>query len=94
MSSESPKQNLLQLLVIALLYYAGARLSLAFAVMQEVIVMLWIPNAIVLGYLLRGTRRRVLIAALAVFAGELAADYGTFTITNRSSSQRSTSARC
>lgn len=62
---------------LALLFFYGAKLSLAFAVMPEVLVMLWIPNAIVLAALLRGRGGGYAWMA-AIVAGELAADLPTF----------------
>lgn len=66
-----------KLVVLALFFYAGAKLSLAFAVMPDVLVMLWIPNAIVLASLLRD-RKHDFVWIPAVLLGELAADFLTF----------------
>jgi len=68
-----------KVVLLAILFYAGAKLSLAFAVMPEVLVMLWIPNAIVLAALLRA-RGGGYAWVLAIFAGELAADWPTFSL--------------
>jgi diguanylate cyclase (GGDEF)-like protein len=64
-------------LLLPLLFYGGAKLSLALAVMPEVLVMLWIPNAIILAALLRG-RGYGLGWVVAILAGEIAADWATF----------------
>ena len=65
---------------LALLFFCGAKLSLAFAVMPEVLVMLWIPNAIVLAALLRGRGGGYAWAA-AIVAGEIAAHLPPFSWT-------------
>jgi len=70
--------RLIQLALIPALFVLGAKLSLAFAVMPEVLIMLWIPNSLVLAALLHyGLRRFPLFAALIVVA-QIAGDYPKF----------------
>ena len=71
----------MDLLLLALLYFAGAKLSLAFAVFPEVLVMLWIPNSIILAALLHGRGRPYPVLALLMLGAEIAADRGTFSLT-------------
>ena len=70
----------LELLLLALLFFAGAKLSLAFAVFPEVLVMLWIPNSIILAALLHERGRPYAVLAALIIAAELAADHGTFSV--------------
>lgn len=70
----------LELLLLPLLYFLGAKLSLAFAVMPEVLVMLWIPNSIILAALLRGRGKPYVVLAALIIAAEIAADHGTFSV--------------
>jgi integral membrane sensor domain MASE1 len=49
-----------KLLLLPLLFFLGAKLSLVFAVTPEVLVMLWIPNSIILAVLLHGRGRHTL----------------------------------
>jgi integral membrane sensor domain MASE1 len=56
-----PKPSILvQLVLLPVLYYVGAKLSLTFAVMPEVLVMLWLPNGVLLAALLHYHLRRYL----------------------------------
>jgi diguanylate cyclase (GGDEF)-like protein len=73
----SPK--LIQLLVIPVLFYAGAKLSLALALMPG-LVLLWMPNGVLLAALLHFGWRRYGYFALAVAVAEVAADYPTYTL--------------
>lgn len=74
------KRIWIQLIVVPLLFYGGAKLSLIFAVTPDVLVVLWIPNSIVLAALLHfGTRRYGYFAA-AILLAEIAADYPTFSL--------------
>lgn len=74
------KSRLVQLVVLPLLFYAGVKLSLLFAVMPEVVVMLWLPNGLLLAALFHyGMRRYALFASLIIVA-EVAADYPTFSM--------------
>ncbi|HVO87325.1 MAG TPA: diguanylate cyclase [Casimicrobiaceae bacterium] len=72
------RETLLQLVLVPALFYGGAKLSLAFAIMPDVLVMLWIPNSILLATLLHYGFRRYGYFALAVILAELAADYASF----------------
>lgn len=74
------RRGWLELLLLALLYFAGAKLSLTFAVMPEVLVMLWIPNSIILAALLHGRGRPYAVLALLMIGGEIAADYPAFSV--------------
>jgi diguanylate cyclase (GGDEF)-like protein len=70
----------IQLILLPVLFYAGAKLSLAFAVMPEVLVMLWIPNSILLAALLHGYGRHYGYFAALIIVAEIAADYPTFSL--------------
>ncbi len=70
----------LELLLLALLYFAGAKLSLAFAVMPEVLVMLWIPNSVILAALFRGRGRPYPVLAVLMIGAEIAADCPAFSL--------------
>lgn len=77
--AEKTRPAAVQLLLLPLLFYGGAKLSLSLAVQPE-LVMLWLPNSILLAGLLHyGTRRYASFAAMIVLA-EIAADYPTFTL--------------
>jgi len=68
-----------QLILLPLLFYAGARLSLALAILPE-LVMLWLPNGILLAGLLHYGTRRYGAFAVMILLAEIAADYPTFSI--------------
>jgi diguanylate cyclase (GGDEF)-like protein len=68
----------IQLLLVPVLFYAGVKLSLAFAVLPEVVVMLWIPNSVLLATLFHYGFRRFGYFAVLIVAAEIAADYPTF----------------
>lgn len=70
----------IQLILVPVLFYLGAKLSLAFAVMPEVLVMLWIPNSILLATLLHYHGRRYAGFAGLIIVAEIAADYPTFSL--------------
>ena len=74
----------IQLLLVPLLFYVGAKLSLALAVMPDVLVTLWIPNSIVLTALLHYGWRRYGYFCAAVVVADIAADYPTFTLAEAS----------
>lgn len=79
MNAPAPSK-LIQLVLIPVLFYVGVKLSLAFAVMPEVLVMLWMPNSLLVAALLHyGFRRYAYFAAL-IIAAEIAADYPTFSV--------------
>lgn len=69
-----------QLLLLPAFFYVGAKLSLAFALLPEVLVMMWIPNSLLLAALFHFGWRRYAYFALAIVAGEVAADYPTFSL--------------
>lgn len=73
-------QPWIQLVLVPVLFYLGAKLSLAFAVMPEVLVMLWIPNSILLATLLHFHGRRCAGFAALIVVAEIAADYPTFSL--------------
>ncbi|MFL6648986.1 MAG: diguanylate cyclase [Sulfurifustaceae bacterium] len=68
-----------QLLLLPALFYFGAKLSLAFALLPKVLVMMWIPNSLLLAALFHYGTRRYGLFAVAVIIAEIAADYPTFT---------------
>jgi diguanylate cyclase (GGDEF)-like protein len=69
---------LIQLGLVPVLFYIGVKLSLMFAVMPAVVVMLWVPNSILLAALLHYDMRRYAYLAGLVILAEIAADYPTF----------------
>ena len=71
---------IVQLLVAPLLFYAGAKLSLALAIMPEALVMLWIPNGVLLAVLLHYGFRRFGLFAVSVIVAEIAADFPTYSV--------------
>ncbi len=73
-------QRGIQLILVPVLFYLGAKLSLAFAVMPEVVVMLWIPNSILLATLLHYHGRRYASFGALIIAADIAADYPTFSL--------------
>jgi diguanylate cyclase (GGDEF)-like protein len=74
------RSRLVQLVLVPLLFYAGVKLSLLFAVFPEVLVVLWLPNGLLLAALIHyGTRRYAFFAGLILVA-EIAADYPTFSL--------------
>ncbi|MCZ2096788.1 MAG: MASE1 domain-containing protein [Anaerolineae bacterium] len=71
--------TLIQLVLVPVLYYLGAKLSLAFAVTTpEVLVILWVPNSLLLAALFHFHGRRYAAFAAMVTLAEIAADYQTF----------------
>jgi len=68
------------LVALPLLFYAGVKLSLLFAVLPEVVVMLWLPNGLLLVALFHYGMRRYAYFALLIIAAEVAADYPTFSV--------------
>lgn len=70
----------LQLIALPCIYYAGAKLSLAFAVMPESLVMMWIPNGILLAALFHFHVRRFGYFVALIIAAEIAADHSAFTV--------------
>jgi diguanylate cyclase (GGDEF)-like protein len=78
--SDSEPSRLVQLALIPVLFYGGVKLSLAFAVMPEVVVMLWLPNGVLLATLVHYHLRRYAYFALLIIVAEIAADYPTFSI--------------
>lgn len=69
-----------KLLLLPLLFFLGAKLSLVFAVTPEVLVMLWIPNSIILAVLLHGRGRPYAVLAALIIGAEIAADTPTFSL--------------
>lgn len=73
------QRRLVQFVLLPLLFFVGVKLSLAFAVMPDVLVMLWLPNSLVLAGLLHYGWRGYAGFAAAILLAEVAADYPTFT---------------
>ena len=69
-----------QLLLVPILFYLGVKLSLAFAVLPEVLVMLWMPNSLLVATLFHYGMRRYGYFAAMIIAAEIAADYPTFSL--------------
>lgn len=67
------------LLLLPLLFYAGARVSLSLSILPE-LVMLWLPNSILLAGLLHYGTRRYGYFAVMILLAEIAADHPTFDI--------------
>jgi diguanylate cyclase (GGDEF)-like protein len=78
--NDSPKSKLIQLVLLPVLFYVGVKLSLLFAVLPEVIVMLWLPNSLLLVALLHYHLRRYGYFAALIIIAEIAADYPTFSL--------------
>ena len=78
--TESAYWHWIQPVSVAVLFYIGAKLSLAFAVMPEVLVMLWIPNSILLATFMQSHGRHYAVVAGMVIVAEVAADYPTFSL--------------
>lgn len=73
-----PLPNVVFWVLVPLLYFAGAKLGVAAAVMPEGIAILWPPNSVLLtAMLLRPARHMPAIAALGI-ATEIVADLPTF----------------
>lgn len=70
----------MQLIVLPAIYLAGAKLSLAFAVMPQALVMIWIPNAVMLAALFHYRWRRFAAFAAAIVVVEVVADHATFPV--------------
>ena len=77
--AEKAHLTLVQLILLPLLFYGGARLSLSLAVQPE-LVMVWLPNSILLAGLLHYGTRRYASFAVMILLAEIAADYPTFTL--------------
>jgi diguanylate cyclase (GGDEF)-like protein len=76
----TPRPSLLvQLVLLPVLFFVGAKLSLALALMPGSIVMLWLPNGVLLAALLHFHMRRYGLFAVAILLAEIAADYPTYT---------------
>jgi diguanylate cyclase (GGDEF)-like protein len=70
---------LIQLVLLPVLYFLGAKLSLALAVTTpELVVVLWVPNSLVLAALFHFHLRRYAAFAAMIILAELAADYQTY----------------
>jgi diguanylate cyclase (GGDEF)-like protein len=81
MTVQVPK-ILIQLVLLPVLYYLGAKLSLAFAVTTpEVLVILWVPNSLLLAALFHFQFRRYAAFAAMIIVAEIAADYQTYSLT-------------
>ncbi len=75
----STNQRWIQLILVPVLFYLGAKLSLALAALPEA-VLLWMPNGILLAALLHYHGRRYAWFAALVIVAEIAADYPTFSL--------------
>lgn len=73
------RRSWVQFILVPVLFYLGAKLSLALAVAPEV-VMLWLPNSVLLAALLYFQWRRYAGFAALVIVSEVAADYPTFSL--------------
>ncbi len=73
---------LIQLVLLPVLFYLGAKLSLALAVTTpEVLVILWVPNSLLLAALFHFQLRRYAAFAAMIIVAEIAADYQTYSLT-------------
>lgn len=75
------KKDLATYLLVALLYYLGARFALAFTVMPEGAAILWPPNSVLLAALLLRRGRGFAPMALLALAAAVAAAVPTFSLT-------------
>jgi len=72
---------LIQLVLLPVLYYLGAEISLALAVTTpEVLVILWVPNSLLLTALFHFQLRRYAAFAAMIILAEIAADYQTYSL--------------
>jgi diguanylate cyclase (GGDEF)-like protein len=71
---------IMQLLIAPVLFYAGAKLSLALALAPQALVMLWMPNGVLLAVLLHYGWRRYGYFAAAIIVAEIAADWPTYSL--------------
>jgi len=71
---------IMQLLIAPVLFYAGAKLSLALALPPQPLVMLWMPNGVLLAVLLVYGLRRYGYFAAAIIVAEIAADWPTYSL--------------
>jgi diguanylate cyclase (GGDEF)-like protein len=70
--------TLVQLVLVPALFFLGAKLSLAFAIQPESLVILWMPNGLLLATLLHFGLRRYGWFAAGILVAEVAADYPTY----------------
>jgi diguanylate cyclase (GGDEF)-like protein len=81
MTVQVPK-ILIQLVLIPVLFFLGAKLSLALAAATpEVLVILWVPNSLLLAALFHFHGRRYAAFAAMVALAEIAADFQTYSLT-------------
>ena len=76
----APRPRLLQIALIGLLYFAGAKLGML-TVVPEGMAILWLPNAVVLAALLRFGSARLPAIGVVVIAAEVLADVPAFSVT-------------
>ena len=76
----APCPALIQWLLAPVLFYLGAKLSLALALAPDALVMLWLPNGVLLAVLLRCGFQRYASFAGAIVLAEIAADYPSFSV--------------
>lgn len=74
------RRGLIQLVLLPVLFFLGVKLSLALAILPDVLVMLWLPNSLLLAALLHYGWRGYAGFAAAVVAAEIAADYPTISV--------------
>ena len=79
LSSRTPSK-LVQLVALPLLFYGGVKLSLLFAVLPEVVVILWLPNGLLLAALIHYGMCRYAYFGAVIIVAEIAADYPTFSV--------------
>jgi diguanylate cyclase (GGDEF)-like protein len=70
-----------QLVLMPVLFFLGAKLSLVFAIQPESLVILWMPNGLLLATLLHFGLRRYGWFTVAILIAEVAADYPTYQLT-------------
>jgi diguanylate cyclase (GGDEF)-like protein len=73
--------TLVHLVLVPVLFFLGAKLSLAFAIQPESLVILWMPNGLLLATLLHFGLRRYAWFVAAILVAEVAADYPTYELT-------------
>lgn len=74
------QRRLIQLVVLPVAYFLGAKASLAFAMPPDVLVMLWLPNSLLLAALLHYRLRDYGYFAAMIIVAEIAADHATFSV--------------
>lgn len=74
------KPTAAHIVAFAVLYFVAVKISLWFAVTPDVLVMLWIPNGLLLAFLIHHHFQRFALFAVAIAVAEVAADFASFSL--------------